>query len=139
VDVIGWIGAGTTIVSLAAGYFRPSDLRKPIERDAALIEKLPESSARMRLVEHIEKRVGDLVDREQHHTRDWSGVSAGVFLLGIAFTVFAFAVAIDTSWLRYLLTVLGSFVALLGAYGLGESLQLKAREPRPPRKAKPQP
>ncbi|TCI98832.1 hypothetical protein [Aeromicrobium sp. IC_218] len=72
----------TGLVGLATGLRKSDSRRARLERDTALLEQIPDSAARTRLLKTIDWQIGEIHEVDKHGERDWLGALYVVLIAG---------------------------------------------------------
>lgn len=131
---LDWIGqvapAAATLSAAMLGLTRGQGrLRRNLRHDAETLDHLPEDSpARKMLLDHVAWQAERLSKRESTGEREWRFVVLGaVIALGPGYlSAWLF---IQPDWWRWL-GILPAFLAVVGLFGMVDSLSLKERAPR---------
>lgn len=102
--------------------------RAGIRQDVELLKGLqPGSEAHRALAKHVDARVLALVRQEEGARRDWNGVTAAVFCLGIAILAGVPALRAGSLW-RWLGLPVATLFLLVALYGAIVSIPKRHRD-----------
>lgn len=122
------VPAVTALIIAVIGWLRsPGRERSNILHDLAMIEKLPDSPKRRKLLSQTETRMAGLLERETSGSRDVPVAVMALFstVLLTWLSVWLFQREV---WWGYVLAIVTGFVAVTCGYGMVESLQRVPRD-----------
>lgn len=120
------IGVGGSWLQAHRGRPRGRDV---LRKDLKILKQLPvESTARERLLEHIDKNILDIIESEDEETRRASGVVLALTFLGIAVFLVVEAFILGGWW--WTLIIPASVIAVFGGVGLSQDAVPRKRNER---------
>jgi hypothetical protein len=118
------IGVGGSWLQVHQGRPRGRDLLK---QDLKILKQLPaESSARERLLEHIDKVIIDIIESDEEKTRRPTGAVLAIIFLMLAIFLMIEAIARGGWWWWLLLPA--TVIAIFGAVGFSQDAIPRKRD-----------
>jgi hypothetical protein len=124
--VVSTIGVAGSWVQVRRGRPKRRDLLK---QDLKLYRQLPEdSSARGKLLEHIDAEIIRIISDDEEKRRDPTGIGLGIFFLLVAIGLLVAAIHQGGWW--WWLLIPAFITGLLGAVGLAQDAVPRKRDDR---------
>jgi fatty acid desaturase len=98
-----------------------------LKQDLKILKQLPEeSTARQRLLEHIDKEIISLIESDEEKTRRPTGIVLAIVFLGLA--IFLLVEAITRAGWWWWLVLPAAVIGIFGAVGLSQDAVSRKRD-----------